>query len=128
MLIFVIGGISYSLIEVLWRGYTHISMTFAGGICLIGLYWLDRHTDSLTLFSKCFLSAMGITAVEFCVGYIVNCRLRLGVWNYSDRFLNIMGQICPLFTLMWFLISLPAISICRMISRFIENGEKNEKN
>ncbi len=33
--VFLSGGIIYSFIEVAWRGYTHWSMTIAGGICFI---------------------------------------------------------------------------------------------
>ena len=122
-----LGGISYTLIELIWRGHTHVSMTLAGGVCLAGLYWIDRHTEVLTLLSKCIVGALAITAVEFLVGYVVNCRLGLGVWDYSDRFMNVMGQICPLFTFMWFLISLPAIGICRAVYKLTRNGEENEE-
>ena len=39
LLIFVIFGLAYGLIEILWRGYTHPSMVILGGICglIIGL-------------------------------------------------------------------------------------------
>ena len=33
--VFLSGGIIYSFIEVAWRGYTHWSMTIAGGICFM---------------------------------------------------------------------------------------------
>lgn len=115
--VFFIGGILYTLIELIWRGHTHVSMTFAGGLCLSGLYWFDKHSVSLTFISKCIIGALGITVVEFGIGCIVNRAFNLGVWDYSDRFLNIMGQICPLFTFMWFLICIPALGICKIVGR-----------
>jgi uncharacterized membrane protein len=49
-----------------------------------------------------------ITAVEFAVGIVVNIFLGLNVWDYSSVPGNILGQICPAFTLLWFLVSIPA--------------------
>lgn len=127
MILFVIGGTAYSLIELLWRGYTHISMALAGGICLMLLYWIYCHLGSLTFLSKCIVGALVITAVEFGFGCIVNRAMGLDVWDYSDRFLNIMGQICPVFTLVWFFICIPAFGICRTVFILSGKGEDNEK-
>lgn len=115
--VFFIGGTLYTLIELIWRGHTHVSMTFAGGLCLAGLYWFDKHASSLTFISKCIIGAMGITAVEFATGFMVNRVFELQVWDYSDRFLNLMGQVCPLFTFLWFLICIPALGICKAVEK-----------
>ena len=32
--LFLLGGLLYYHIEVLWRGFSHISMIFCGGFCL----------------------------------------------------------------------------------------------
>ena len=40
--IFVTGAIGYCTLEILWRGYTHPSMGIAGGLCLIGIYYISR--------------------------------------------------------------------------------------
>ena len=34
-------------------------------------------------------------------GCIVNIWLQLDIWDYSDLWGNILGQVCPLFTLIW---------------------------
>lgn len=49
------------------------------------------------------------TVAEFICGCIVNIYLGWNVWDYSDMFGNILGQICPAFTLVWFFISMIAI-------------------
>ena len=33
--IFVVGEIGYSLLEILWRGYTHWTMSLTGGLCFL---------------------------------------------------------------------------------------------
>ncbi|MBE6686329.1 MAG: hypothetical protein E7591_03765 [Ruminococcaceae bacterium] len=120
MIVFVIGAIAYSMLEILWRGYTHISMALAGGICLVGLYYLENTKKELSLLKKCIIGAFFITFVEFSFGCVVNKLLGLGVWDYSDRFLDLMGQICPLYTLLWFIITIPALGLCKTVNRIIE--------
>ena len=40
--IFIAGALGYCLLEILWRGYTHPSMGIAGGLCLIGIYYISK--------------------------------------------------------------------------------------
>ena len=42
--------------------------------------------------------------VEFVSGCIINLWLGLGVWDYSGMAGNLLGQVCPAFGLLWFLI------------------------
>ena len=106
LILFAIGGIVYIVIELLWRGYTHFSMFLLGGLCfrLIGSL-NDYSSRKPPLFFQMVLGAFIITALEFVCGYIVNIRLCLNVWDYSDMPLNIMGQICLPYTLLWFILS-----------------------
>ncbi len=117
--IFAIGGILYTLIEIAWRGYTHISMAIAGGLCLTGMFCIERRFRNMSLWVKCTLGALLITTVEFIFGCVVNKGMGLDVWDYSGRPFNIMGQICPLFTAVWFIISVPAFFLCRGINNLI---------
>jgi len=36
-MMFIFGGFKYYLIEILWRGYSHVSMYLAGGFCFLML-------------------------------------------------------------------------------------------
>lgn len=103
--IFVIGGTLYCLLELLWRGYTHPSMALAGGICVLLIDFIRCRFSGKSRFSRAFLCALAITATEFLFGIFLNVFLHLYVWDYSDRFLNILGQICPLYSFLWFLLS-----------------------
>ena len=103
------GGLGYGLIELMWRGGTHISMFFAGGICFFIIVSLDEFEYKPSLWTQAVLSGALITAVEFLSGLLVNLLLGLDVWDYSGLPMNVMGQICLPFSALWVLLSVPAI-------------------
>lgn len=103
--IFLIGALGYSLIEVLWRGYTHPSMALLGGFCLIMIYYVNKILLNLPRTAKAFICAILISIAELLCGILVNVVLKLNVWDYSNQPLNLLGQICPLYTLLWFCLS-----------------------
>jgi len=51
------------------------------------------------------IAASGITVIEFISGLILNVWLGLNMWDYSNMPGNILGQICPQFTILWFFLS-----------------------
>ena len=109
---FVIGGFGYNLIEILWQGRSHWTMTLTGGVCLCILYGIRLAFPRGGILSRCALSACAITAVEFAVGCVVNLWLGMGVWSYSSLPFNLLGQICLTYSLLWFLISFPCDMLC----------------
>lgn len=111
LFLIVCGGITYSLIEVLWRGRTHISMFILGGVCfyLVGLLNEFTAPGEHSLFTQMLCGAVLITVLEFISGCYLNLYLCLDVWDYSHLPFNFLGQICPLFSLAWFFLSLIAI-------------------
>lgn len=125
--VFLTGGILYSMIEMLWRGYTHWSMTAAGGICLLLIHWLNMKLHSRDILLRCLWGCVMITAVEFTAGVIVNLWLGLDVWDYSGMAYNLLGQICPAFSLMWFLISFPACMVSDAARKFFDLLAERER-
>lgn len=116
IVIFLIGAICYPIIEILWRGYTHFSMAIVGGICLVLInIFCQGFFRNYHLLFKCVLGAFVITSLEFCTGLIVNVALELNVWDYSYMPLNIMGQVSLPFSMLWFLLCIPAIFICERV-------------
>lgn len=114
-IIYTIGAVGYCALELVWRGYSHWTMTVAGGICFLALYLIDGRTRGLTLMKKSLLSAMVITSAEFAIGCVVNLLLGWRVWDYSELPFSIMGQICPAFFLLWFLLSVPTLMLSKTI-------------
>lgn len=114
-ILFFIGEVCYGLIEIMWRGHTHWTMLITGGLCVMLLHWNNiRHYDS-SLWVKCAYGCFYITAVEFAAGWLINIRLGMGVWDYSDRWMNIMGQVCLLYSVFWYFLTIPAV----MVSNFV---------
>lgn len=111
------GGITYGVIEILWRGKTHWSMLLTGGFCFTVLNTIYKKRADMPLLRKCLLGGAVITLCEFLCGFIVNIKLKLNVWDYSNRKLNIKGQICPLYSVLWMLLCLPVCAISKLINK-----------
>ena len=108
IVVFGFGGIIYGMIEVVTRGYTHWTMVLTGGAVFTAIYLLNLKLKSKSILPRCFLGCLIITAAEFTVGCIVNIALHMNVWDYSAEKYNVLGQICPLFSIGWFFICIPA--------------------
>lgn len=110
LVVYALGGLLYALLELLWRGWTHWTMALCGGLCFTLMYLIAGL--EMPLHRKWLLSAAAITTVEFFTGCLVNLRLGWQVWDYSGVRLNLLGQICPGFTLLWLGLSVPGIWLC----------------
>ncbi len=113
---FALGAVMYGLIEIIVRSYTHWTMAIAGGLVMVIFSIIVRNLN-LGLLSRCLVGALVITAVEFVFGLIVNVGLGWSVWDYSEKPFNVMGQICPQFTVGWFFISIPAFLLTDKLNK-----------
>ena len=114
---FIVGGLLYGAAEIIWRGWTHWTMLICGGLCFTLMYLIS--SLEFGLLKKCFLSAVAITTVEYFTGRLVNLRLGMMVWDYSDMPFHLSGQICPQFSLLWLLLSLPGLYLCSALRRLL---------
>ena len=115
ILLFAMGGFGYVLSEILWRGWSHVSMFFAGGTCFLLLGKLNNVRPRLPLLPRALVGAGIITMVELLAGLLANRHYT--VWDYRHMPLNFFGQICLPFTLLWIPISLGALLLHDRISR-----------
>lgn len=123
--LFLFGGVSYCLIEITWRGYTHWTMGIVGGFCFLGIGLLNNLIGwDMPLRVQMFCSAIIVTVTEFIAGVILNIWLGLNIWDYSNLPCNILGQVCLLYTFLWFILSLPAIFMDDVIRWKIFKEEK----
>lgn len=53
---------------------------------------------------RIIIIGVGMTVVEFIAGLIFIKGLKVKLWDYSDRKGNIMGIICPSFSLIWLVV------------------------
>lgn len=123
--LFVFGGGIYCLIEMLFRGHTHFTMIFVGGVCFLMCGMLNEVIPwEMPLPEQMIICAVNITAVEFVAGMILNVWLNLNVWDYSNMPLNIMGQICLPFSVAWFFLSAVGIIMDDYLRYWIFGEEK----
>ena len=106
LLVFVTGAIIYGAIEVGFREYTHWSMLLTGGACFL-LFYILNFILNINILGKCILATFIITSFELVVGYIVNIVYDMNVWSYANIPFNYMGQICLLYSTVWFLFGIP---------------------
>lgn len=106
IVLFLIGGVLFNLVEFLWRGYSFFEMTVVGGLCFVLIGGINELFPwDMALTSQMLLSAAAVTGVELVAGLIFNVWLGLGIWDYSDQCYQFMGQICLLYFNLWFLLS-----------------------
>ena len=108
-LTFLEGGVSYGLVELLWRGYTHPSMVAAGGICLVFIRVISSGLRRVPILLRTAACASAVTLVELIAGCVLNLGLGLSVWDYSGMALNYKGQICLFYSILWFFMCLPIV-------------------
>ena len=111
---FLLGGVGYVSLELVWRGWSHFSMFLAGGSCFLLLGRLDK-VKKLPLWCRGVLGSVIITAVELMTGLIFNRSFQ--VWDYRGTPMNFLGQICLPFSLLWMPISIGAMLLYRTVER-----------
>jgi len=110
LFLFAVGGLLYYLIEILWRGYSHISMFILGGICFVLIGLVNEFYDwNMSLWKQMLIASLVVTVAEFVAGAILNIWLGLDIWDYSNLRFNLLGQISLGYSILWFFLSLPAL-------------------
>ena len=113
-----LGGLAaYPLIELAWRGWTHWTMSILGGVCFMACYLVYVALPRRSLLFRAAVSGIIVTELEFITGVIVNLALHWHVWDYSHLWGNLAGQICPLYSFFWFLLSLGDMLLIRYARR-----------
>lgn len=119
LLLFSFGGLAYNILELLWRGFTHWSMFFLGGACFLCIGRIGETAARRSILARCTLCSAAVTLAELACGCTVNLWWGLQVWDYSRRPWNILGQVCPLFALLWGLLSLPVMPLYRYLKQLL---------
>lgn len=104
--LFFLGAVGYPLMEILYRGRTHYSMALAGGASAILANGVRKLPVNLP--AKAALCGAGITGIEYACGLTWNRDFH--VWDYRHAPLNLNGQVCLPYTLLWCALSGAAIA------------------
>lgn len=125
LLLFSIGGLVYCMIELCFRGHTHWTMYVAGGVCFLLCGGLNEYFAwDIPVTIQMLTCGFIITVVELICGLVLNIWLHLDIWDYSQLPGNLLGQICPQFTLAWIGVSAIAIILDDYIRYWFFGEEK----
>lgn len=125
LILFLIGGGAYYTIELLWRSYSHPSMFVLGGFCFVLIGLLNEQYEwEQPLWKQQLISTYIITALEFMAGVILNLKLGLNVWDYSNLPFNLLGQVCLYYSILWFFLSFGAIVLDDYLRHWFFGEEK----
>ena len=125
VVLFVMGGLIYMSLEILWRGYTHWTMGMLGGICFICLGLINELLSWETpLVLQMLVGGTIITVLELITGCIVNLWLGWNVWDYSDLPYNFLGQISLFSSIGWIGLSLVGIVLDDYLRYWLFHEEK----
>lgn len=115
--LFCVGGSIYYLIELIWKtfisfGICHWSMFLLGGLCFLLIGAINEYIPwEMSIIKQGIIGAVIVTVLEFIFGIILNIWLKLGIWDYSMLPLNILGQVCLPFSIIWFFLGIVAIVV-----------------
>lgn len=125
LILFIIGGLLYCVVEILYRGHTHWTMGVVGGLCFIVIGGLNNYLPwDMKVWKQGIIGALYVTAIEFVVGIPLNLFLGLNIWDYSNLPFNLLGQICLPFTIAWFFLSIACIFVDDWLRYFLFKEEK----
>jgi len=110
LFLWLVGGLIYIGMELVFRGRSHWTMLVLGGICFVILGLINQVIPwEMPLYQQILIGDLIVTVFEFITGCIVNIWLGWGIWDYSHLPGNIMGQICPLFCAIWLPVCLAGV-------------------
>ena len=94
LILSIVGGMTYFMIEILWRGYSHFSMFILGSICFLFIGLINEFfTYKMPLWKQQKIATVIILLLELIFGLILNVWLKLNVWDYSGLKFNFMDSI-----------------------------------
>jgi len=114
---FLTGAICYPILEIVWRGYSHWTMALTAGVAVTLIHCTFTYTKGADLWQKCVNGALIITLLELFVGYIVNLKLGWNIWDYSDKRLSFLGQICASNSAIWIILSFVTVYVSGYIEK-----------
>ncbi len=125
MVLFIVGGIIYYFIETLWRGYSHVSMFFVGGLCFVLIGLINEYLSFDTpIWKQQLIAAVIVTLIELAAGIVLNKCLKMSIWDYSNLPFNLWGQVSLHYSMGWFILSAAAIILDDWLRYFLFKEEK----
>lgn len=131
MLLWTWGGAVYFLLEVVYKTVTNhperISWTMLV-LAIILCIPVERAGYQLPwecpLWVQALICTTLVTIVEFLAGCVLNLWLGMDIWNYSELPLNLLGQICLPFFIVWWILCVIFIPVFDVLRYIIDGGTR----
>ena len=115
MVLFLVFGVIYYFIEVLFSGHSNWSSLIMGGIGGILISLINKYYSYDTpKWKQITLTTLIMIFIELFSGLILKA-LGFQFWDYSERFMNVEGLICLRYSLYWLFLSPIAIELDDLI-------------
>ena len=125
--IFIISGLIYTMLELIWRGHTHWTMFLCAGLC--GLVMANINNNLLEFdtdfLKQVIISALCCIGFEFLFGIMFNRDF--SIWDYRGLWgtIHILGdQVNILFFGIWIIISFFSLPFLDWLQWKLELAEK----
>lgn len=111
IVVFILGGLIYCGIELIFRGRTHFTMFLLAGCCSLVMAGLNNiFSFNMPFLIQVFISGFVCSVGEYIFGMLFNKNFT--IWDYrnlSGTFAN--NQLNILFCILWLLLSMIGIPI-----------------
>lgn len=123
-ILFCVGFCTYSVIEVLFRGYTYFTMGVTGAIAFITIDKINNKISwDLDIILQGFIGSIIVTLLELIIGIYCIYKNIPPMWDYSSMPLNYKGVICVPFSIIWIFVSILGILVADLINYYILEEE-----
>ena len=110
LLLWFLLGEQYFVLEALYRFVfkggerAHISMLAVGGLCCVAVGAINQipRFYKLHVRVQALIGTIITLIIELIAGLILNVWLGFAIWDYTDLWGNIYGQVSIAFALIWF--------------------------
>ena len=96
-------------------------MLITVGLCFLILFRVFLKIRKINALFKCIIGSVVITTIELAAGCIVNLKLKMNVWDYSSLPFNLWGQICPRYSMLWAVLTIPIMLACTCMEKFLNS-------
>ena len=125
LILSLMGGDLYCMVELIWRGHTHWSMFLLAAVLSLPLDLANEHMAwERPLWLQALMGGGIITLAELGAGLILNVWLKLDIWDYSRLPGNLWGQVCLKYALLWVVLAGTAIVLFDWMRHWLFHEER----
>jgi len=109
-------------------GWSSLWMVLVGGLAGFGIGFMDevKKFKILPMMVQSIIGAIYVTIVELLCGLVLNKLFHLGIWDYSNQSVNLLGQISLVTSFIWLLITPACLWLDNVLRHYMYGQEKPE--